>query len=214
MKKIIAVIVAFVGSFLAANAQDGTVETVNNDTLAIGSSMSVYTISRNGGTETQPLAWFTHEEKKYFIEARMNFDAKETGAILAGKTFYFSKHFWVTPKTGILFGFNNQGFDGSTTEINFGGAFGKFGYFSMNQIAVSFHKDVSSFQYGYYQVGYKITKWLELDYSLQIFNSTSAWVDQGPQLSISIGKFSVKPWVTFDNTHNTEKYILGLGYNF
>lgn len=215
MKKIMIMLVVFVGSFLVATGQEDELQKKpDNDTLAVGTSMSVYTISRNGGTETQPLAWFTHEEKRYFVEVRMNFDQVSTGAILAGKTFYFSKHFWVTPKAGILFGFNSQGFDGLSPEINFGGKFGKFSYFSMNQVAVSFHEDVPGFQYGYYQVGYAFTKWLELDYSLQCFNSADAWIDQGPQLSITIGKFNLKPWITFDSKHKVEKYIFGLGYAF
>ncbi len=217
MKKIIAVFLAFAGSCLAANAQDDSVVTANSDTLKKGSSIAVYTISRNGGTEMQPLMWFTHENKKYFLEARMNFDAKETGGIIIGKTFYFSKHFRITPKAGILFGFNKQGYDGVTTEVNFSGGFGKFGYFSMNQMAFAIGKTNKCFQYCYSQFGYDFTPWFGIDYGAQLFhpvNSGDVWIDHGPQLFFTFGKFYVKPWVTFDLKHKTEKYILGVGYAF
>lgn len=218
MKKIIAVLMAFVGSHIAANAQENeALKKVESDTLKKGSSMAIYTINRSGSSETQPLAWFTHEEKKYYVEARMNFDAKETGGIIVGKTFYFSKHFKVTPKAGILFGMNKLGYDGITTEVNLSGAFGKFGYFSMNQMAFAIGKTNKCFQYCYSQFGYDFTSWFGIDYGAQLFHPTSSgqvWLDQGPQFSFTFGKVYIKPWITFDVTHRIEKYILGIGYAF
>jgi hypothetical protein len=162
--------------------------------------------------------WFSHEEGKYFLEARVNFDAKETAGIFLGRTFSKSKKFWITPKIGILFGLNDLGYDGVSPEFNLGGKLKSFSYFAMNQFSIAITKDKPNFLYNYTQFGYKLFPWLQIDYSAQFYyelNSGAVWIDQGPQLLILWNKFYIKPWYTWDPGHTkVRKFICGVGCNF
>jgi len=166
----------------------------------------------------KPLTWFSHEEGKYFIEARMNFDWKNTAAILMGKTFSKKPTFWITPKVGFLFGFNSDGYNGFSPEINCGGAYKAFHYFAMNQCALSFGGGNPSFYYEYTQLGYN-TKYFNINCAFQFFKSlvshTDVYIDIGPQVFIPIQKFYIKPWYTIDPGHVfIRKFVIGVGYHF
>lgn len=165
-----------------------------------------------------PLLWYVREEVDYYFEARMNFDWSNTAGLVFGKTFSKSDLFWVTPKAGALFSFDDEnGFNGISLESNFGGEAKRFKYFGMLQyaVAVDYNDD---FAYSYIESSLRISKKIRLNLSCQIFKSISyrdVWVDVGPQIFVSFGKFYFKPWFTYDPGHESkEKVIVGIGYHY
>lgn len=177
--------------------------------------ISIFFIDRFNPKLNRPLMWFSHEEGKYFIEGRMNFDYPETAGMLLGKTLSKNERFWFTPKTGILFSQNNLGYDGISLETNLGGKLGNFKYFVMLQRAISLNSK-PSFAYSYTQLGYRV-KWLQFNYSAQFFSQlagSGVWIDHGPQIIIFLKKIYVKPWYTWDIEHKVQKFVIGLGYHF
>ncbi len=213
MKKLIQLFTLLLCSSITyGQGQSDTTKPASNNWTDI----SIFYVDRFDPKLNKPLMWFSHEEGKYFLEARMNFDWRETVGLFIGKTFSVKDRFWVTPKVGFLFAFNDFGYNGFSPEVNLGGKFGNVRYFAMNQGSISFDKN-PSFLYNYSQLGYKF-RWIQFNYSAQFYyplDGTSVlYLDQGPQLILFLGKFYFKPWYTWDPINRIDKFIVGAGFHF
>lgn len=194
-------------------AQDTTIVKTSNTWTDI----SLFQIYNFDGAK-KPLIWFNREEGEYFLEARVNFDWNNTAGILIGKTFSKSDKFWITPKIGFLFSFDEVGYNGLSPEVNFGGNIGKLKYFTMNQFAVNLD-DAPNFLYQYTEVGYKLIGKITVKYAGQFYyelvDGSELWIDQGPQVVIPFAKkFVLKPWYTWDPNHDVQKLIVGIGMSY
>jgi hypothetical protein len=215
MKKLLFLFVLVLMS-IGAKAQDSVAVKVSD---ARWTDIGVYFVDLFNYNNCRPVLWVCHENGDYYVEARLAFDWRETAAFFAGKTFSKSEKFWVTPKAGFLFGFNQYGYNGFSPEVNLGGKVGRFSYFSMNQFAISFQKKNPHYFYNYSRIDLKITNWLTLAYPAQIYvpigQQSDYWLDQGPQLKVTVDKkIYVQPWYTFDLKHKSQKFIVGFGYVF
>jgi hypothetical protein len=210
MKKLIVFLIAVICTF-SLKAQDSTKVTDVRWT-----DIGVYFVDLLNYNTCRPVLWMCHEDGDYYIEARVAFDWRETAGIFVGKTFSKNEKFWVTPKLGFLFGFNQIGYNGFSPEVNCGGKIGRFGYFSQNQFVVSFQKKNPHYFYDYSRIDFRITRWLTVSYPTQIYvplNEADYWLDQGPQLKFTIDKkVYIQPWYTFDLKHKSQKAIIGFGY--
>ena len=189
-----------------------------NDSIKSSTDVAAYLVARTDINKNKPVIWVTHESGKFFYEVRGNFDACETAGILAGKTFALKNgSFWITPKVGVLFALNDQGYDGISVENNLGGKFAWSYYFSMNQFSFSLKKSKPNFFYGFSTFGFQYWR-MRIAYSFQLYyemNSSSVWIDHGPQMTILLNHFYLKPWYTWDPGHKKlEKFVLGFGYQF
>ncbi len=220
MKQIIVFLFAiFMATSSVVNAQTSNQkeDTTKKEVPTAWTDVSLFDIDKIKESTTTPLIWYTHDNGKYYIESRVNFDWAMTAGVFAGKTFSKNDKFWITPKFGCLFSFNKEGYNGLSPEFNFGGSVGKFRYFTMSQCAVSLNPEKNpSYLYGYYEAGYQLP-YVKIGYASQFFHPTDqskTWTDQGPFMVISYKEFYLKPWYTWDPSRNVQKFIVGLGYHY
>jgi hypothetical protein len=198
------------------NDNDNDIDTANNKFSS--TDISVYLLDF-GSLTCRPALWFVHDEGDFYLEARYGFDYPETIGILTGKTFVSkNEKFWITPKLGFLCSFNKFGYNAFSPEINFGSEIGKFNYFSMNQIVLSFNKINPHYIYNFSQCGITFAGWLEVDYASQFyyqFDESGIFLDQGIQFKILIdGKAYIQPWYSFDFKNKIQKFSIGFGYTY
>jgi hypothetical protein len=212
------------GLFLTTLAQAKSDTTARAVQAQPWSDISLFELCRFAptGNTNRPLMWFSHEEGKYYLEARMDFDWSNTAALLVGRTFFFHKkhgnNFWITPKFGFLISLASGGFNGLTPECNYGGKIGNVKIFCMDQMAVSLNASNQSFFYHYVQFSYDL-KYFAVNAAGQVTQFVAGtnqkpYLDLGPQVVIPIGKFWCKPWVTYDPVHTIKKFVIGVGYRF
>jgi hypothetical protein len=199
---------------------------VLNNTLAAADSsivskwtdISAWQAIRIKSEQKAPLLWVSHEHKKFFIEARVNFDWTATLGFIAGKTFQKKETFWITPKAGILVGASKDAYNGTTLEANLGGTKKKFSYFAMSQLAVSFQKKNPPFVYQFVNLQYRLHKCFAVSAGYQIYQElvkgSKPSIDIGPQVAFAFKGFYLKTWYTGDPISKLQKVTFGLGYGF
>lgn len=170
-------------------------------------NLSLWTKYR-GGTITM-IPWYVFDNGKVFVDARYNFDALKTGAVLVGKSFGDSSLMF-SPAVGGMVG----NYRAVSPELNVSGTLGKINFFTLNQYSFGLG---SSPDFAYH--------WLDLLYPLgnggkvfvglneQVYwePHTSAQIDLGPVVKVVIGKHCfVKVWYAFAN-EGANKIFLGIG---
>lgn len=215
MRNLFFILILSMTSATIAKASDSTAVT---PTVTKWTDISAWQTVRIREPQKGPILWFNHEEIKYFIETRLNFDWSNTIGLIAGKTFSKSAKFWVTPKAGVLVGASKDAFNGTTIETNLGGQKKKFSYFTMTQFAFSFQKKTPGFFYEFVNLAFNINKYFSLSAAGQTFQPLNKGdkpdTDIGPQVTVTVKKFYLKLWYTGDPYNKRQKMIFGLGYQF
>ena len=175
---------------------------------------SIFGIHRTWNNTTTVLSWTTLTKGNFSLQARTNFDAHNTVALIPGKILKIKKIIFV-PECGILIG----DYKSISPEFYSIIPLKKVGIYLFGQYSIGMSKENQNFLYTYGQILYLIHG-IKIGIGAQFFKNTSVgnitFMDIGPQIKIPFLKnYYVKPWPTIDPINKWRiKLIAGIGISF
>lgn len=168
-----------------------------------------------GGAQTSLLAPVAHYQtpKKWYAEARYNYEDIQTFSLYAGRVFSGKDDLsWsVTPMIGGMAGKLNGGSFG----LNSAFSYGKFGFSSEAQYSVSAATRQDNFFYNWSELWYEPLDWIYTGIALQhtrMFASNSL-VDPGVLLGFSYNQWSF-PLYSFNPMSNQRYFVVGINWEW
>lgn len=173
--------------------------------------MANYTKNHHGVITLIP--WYNYNTAGVSIDARYNFDWKDSFTLLIGKP--MGKRVAVTPYLGVVAG----EYTGVTAQVNlFAKLGGKNSVFTLNQVTKEVdggrHPD---YAFHYLSLSRDLTPAVAISAEEQVYKEPGGdyFVDIGPAVKFSQARTYEKLWVTVDPWHDHDmKFFLGLGVKF
>ncbi len=178
-------------------------------------AFSVEQYSFLGGGQTSLLAPVAHYQtpKKWYAEARYNYEDIQTFSLYAGRVFSGKDNLsWsVTPMIGGMAGKLNGGSFGLNSAISYG----KFNFSSEAQYSVSAATHQDNFFYNWSELWYEPFDWVYTGIALQhtrMFASNSL-VDPGVLLGFSYNQWSF-PLYSFNPLSSQRYFVVGINWEW
>ncbi len=178
-------------------------------------TFSVEQYSFLGGGQTSLLAPVAHYQtsKKWYAEARYNYEDVRTFSLYAGKVFSGKDNLsWsVTPMIGAIAGKMNGGSFG----LNSAFSYGKFNFSSESQYSVSAATRQDNFFYNWSELWYEPFDWVYTGIAMQhtrMFASNSL-VDPGVLLGFSYSQWSF-PLYSFNPLSSQRYFVVGINWEW
>lgn len=168
-----------------------------------------------GGGQTSLLAPVAHYQtpKKWYAEARYNYEDIQTFSLYAGRVFSGKDNLtWsLTPMIGGMAGKLNGGSFG----LNSAFSYGKFGFSSEAQYSISAATHLDNFFYNWSELWYEPVDWIYTGLALQhtrMFASNSL-VDPGVLLGFSYNQWSF-PLYSFNPLSQQRYFVVGINWEW
>jgi len=159
-----------------------------------------------------PVAHF-QSDKKWYAEARYNYEDLRTFSLYAGRTFSQEKEFsWsLTPVLGAIAGKMNGGSFG----LNSSCSYHKFNFSSQAQYSVSAETRYENFFYNWAEFCYQPAEWIYTGIAVQHTRmyATHTVADPGLLLAFSFGQWTV-PLYSFNPFAGEKYYVLGINWEW
>lgn len=151
--------------------------------------------------------------KKWYAEARYNYEDFQTFSLYAGKTFS-AEHdvsYALTPMIGGMLGRLNGGSLGLNTELSFR----KFNFSSQSQYSLSTDAQTSNFFYSWSELSYQPLNWLYTGVAVQHtrFYQSSTLMEPGVLLGFSFQHW-LFPLYTFNPFSNSPYFVVGMSWEW
>lgn len=170
-----------------------------------------YYFMKNKTIAVNPKAWY-QSDAGWYVEGRYNYEAAQTGSVLAGKTLGYESDFscYVTPMIGLVAGKFNGGVIGGNASA----AYKKYEFSLQTEYAFSGEDKNCNFTYSWADLTYTVSKVFSAGLSLQktrLYRS-SVQAETGCFLKATFGKFELPMYIF--NPFGRERYsVLGLNIN-
>lgn len=147
--------------------------------------------------------------KKFYAEARYNYEDINTASVYAGRSFKGGKKtaFTITPMAGVVFGKYNGVSAGANSEIDIAG----FNFCSQLQYTVNIKNNMENFFYNWAEVSHTFLKKMYGGISIQqtMLHKTQLVNEAGLLLGFSAGKITI-PLYVFNPFSKQKTVTLGL----
>jgi hypothetical protein len=156
-----------------------------------------------------PVMQYKHP-KKWYAEARYNYEDMETFSLYLGKTITVEKNDLKGSFVPMLGGSVGR-FNGISTGLNIDMEYNKFFFSSQSQYSRSTNQYGEYFTYSWSEVGYQSFKWLYAGLSVQHTHDRVLGNDLQPGVMIgfTFKKFTI-PVYTFEPYNSGRNFIVGL----
>ena len=178
---------------------------------------SIFLKSTSSHRTVNAIPWITMEPTTngVLFQVRYNFDAKDALTVFVGKNISLGKGVNLVPQLGYIY---SEKYEAVTQELWTLISDDVISVFMLNQLSVGVSNKYSDFLYHWTEVLFPLNTYISIGFAEQVFtylDVSGVYFDVGPTAKISIAqKFYLKPWITYDFTHNEQKVFLGIGYVF
>jgi hypothetical protein len=167
----------------------------------------------NKGTSTIVPRVYYQTKKKWYAEARYNYDESQTFAFNAGKTFSTTGRvsYSVTPVAGVVTGKLNGASLGVNSEIEYEKLF----FSSESQYTFSSVGRNGDFLFNWSELGYQVTSKFYTGLALQltrVYRTTNVW-EPGVMTGFSFDKFTF-PLYMFSPLNSKRYFVLGINWEW
>jgi hypothetical protein len=151
--------------------------------------------------------------KKWYAEARYNYEDFQTFSLYAGKTFSAENDvsYSLTPMIGGMLGRLNGGSLGLNTELSFR----KFSFSSQSQYSLSTDNQRSNFFYSWSELSYQPLNWVYTGVAIQHtrFYQANTLMEPGVLLGFSFQHW-LFPLYTFNPFSNSPYFVVGMSWEW